>query len=172
MQTIEELREAAKNKLTGYTEKEIECFVQGAMYMAGNLPQKRSEEWYRQQAERKAENASKADAVCELFKEVTGLGAAVENLKSRQSVSDMTDRVLTTFFSGLENNPEYREKFLKAISAEDMGFSREIIRTIHDGFRAFNERHDIQLNFLPEEENEGRWTFSWDEPLVAQTDEK
>ena len=37
---------SSEAKLVGYTEKEIESFVQGAMFMAGNLPEKRSAEWY------------------------------------------------------------------------------------------------------------------------------
>ena len=44
MKAIQEIREAAKTKLVGYTEKEIESFVQGAMFMAGNLSEKRSAE--------------------------------------------------------------------------------------------------------------------------------
>lgn len=33
MQTIEDLKNAAKTKLDGYTDREVECFVKGALYM-------------------------------------------------------------------------------------------------------------------------------------------
>ena len=165
MKTIEEIREAAKKKLVGYTDKEKESFVQGAMFMAGELPQKRSEEWYQQQAAKKAEGAARSEAVCEYFKEVTGLGAAVDAMKGRSAESQAVDRAFQIFAEGLRDNPEYRQQFLDSLGARDMAMSYEILLAIKQGCRAFNERHDIQLGFYPDEENGGRWTFYWDEPV-------
>lgn len=165
MKDIELLHEAAKAKLTGYTEKEIDCFIQGEMYMAGNLPQPRSEEWYARQAERKAEGAARADAVCEIFKDVTGLGAAVDNIKAGADAGSMTDRMLNVLMTAIIGNPQYRAQFLQAVDAEEAGLSREIIQAIRIGISSFNEKYDIQLDFRQLEENEGRWTFFWCVPL-------
>ena len=71
MQTIDDIKQAARTKLVGYTDKEIECFVQGAMYMVGNLPQRRSEEWYQQQADKKVQAAM--DLYCDYIKSRYGI---------------------------------------------------------------------------------------------------
>lgn len=165
MQNIDNLKEAAKTKLVGYTEKEVECFVQGAMYMAGHLPQKRSDEWYKEQTKRKQEGAERADGVCEHFKEVTGLGKAVENLKAHKSVNECVDDALAVVFRNILENPAYRTTMLDLLGAVDKVAVTEMIRNVQLTCKKFNESHETQLSFTQLEENEGRWTLAWDEPL-------
>lgn len=165
MKTLQEIKDAAKQKLVGYNEKEIECFVQGAMFMAGNLPQRRSDEWYEQQAQRKAEGMERSEAVCEHFKHVTGLGAAVENIKNREPVTRHINDALAVVFKNILKNPGYRAVMLDMMDAEDKSVSREILHALAVGIKAFNECHKTQLNFMREEENNNEWTLSWDEPL-------
>ena len=166
MQNIDNIKEAAKTKLVGYTEKELECFVQGAMYMAGHLPQKRSDEWYEEQARRKQEGAERADSICEYFKDVTGLGKAVEKMKSHKSVNECVDDALAVVFGNIIENPAYRMTMLNMLGAVDKAAVAEMIRDIQTTCKAFNERHETQLSFTQLEENEGRWTLAWDEPLI------
>ena len=166
MQNIDNIKEAAKTKLVGYTEKEIECFVQGAMYMAGHLPQKRSEEWYKEQAQRKKEGEERAEAVCEHFKQVTGLGQAVENLKNSKPGTEYVDDALGVVFKAIMDNPEYRATMLNLIGAVDKSVITELINHIRMSCTAFNKMHKTQLSFTQLEENEGRWTLAWDEPLI------
>ena len=165
MKSIQEIKEAAKTKLVGYTEKEIECFVHGAMFMAGNLPQRRSEEWYQKREEEKAQAIERSEAVCEHFKQVTGLGAAIENMKNRKPVTEYVDNALGVVFKAMMDNPEYRAAMLDMMGAEDKSVSAEIINHVQMTCAAFNETHETQLSFTQLEENDGRWTLSWDEPL-------
>ena len=169
MQTLEELKKAAKTKLVGYTDREIECFVQGATYMAGQLPQRKSEEWYRQQAERKAKNIERSDAVRELFKDVSGLGTAVDNLKNRDKYEESTNHILEVIFKNILCNPDYRKQMLELLQAEDLSVSSEMYDAIKIGIQGFNKNHtDIQLDFARNEDNDGRWTFSWDELIKPE----
>lgn len=166
MQTIEDLKNAAKTKLDGYTDREVECFIKGALYMAGNLPQKRSEEWYRQQAEKKAEGISRSDEVCNLFQQVTGLKEAVDAINNIKQASEVIDRAYTVLFENLQDDPEFRATMLDMLGAEDKSVSSEIIDAVKRGCRGFNERHnDIVLDFRRLEENDGQWTLIWDEAL-------
>lgn len=161
MQTVDELKEAAKTKLVGYTEKEIECFIQGAMYMAGNLPQKKSDEWYQQQAIKKAEAAERAEETCRFLGKVSGLKAAVDAINGMKTEGEVIERAFTILFENMMDNSEYRAKILDMLEAEDKSVSGEILDAIKIGCKAFNQRHDIKLNFAREEENENQWTFSW-----------
>lgn len=165
MQNIDNIKEAGKTKLVGYNERELECFVQGAMYMAGHLPQKRSDEWYEEQARRKQEGTERAESLSEHFKDVTGLGKAVENLKSRKAVNECVDDALAVVFKNILDNPAYRATMLELLGAVDKAAMIEMIQDIQMTCKAFNERHDTQLSFTQLEENEGRWTLAWDEPL-------
>ena len=165
MLNIEDIKEAAKTKLTGYTDKEIECFVQGVLYMAGHLPQKRSEEWYQEQARRKKEGEERSGALCEHFKQVTGLGAAVENLNKRKPVAEHVDDALGIVFKGIMEDAEYRKTMLDMMGAEDKAVSQEIILHVKESCKAFNKTHETQLVFEQIEENDGKWTLAWDEPL-------
>lgn len=166
MQTIEELREAARNKLTGYTEREIDCFVQGGMYMMGNMPQKRSEEWYEQQARKKEENVRRSEDVCRLFQKATGLKEAVDAIQNIKTEEEVVTHAFTVLFENVNTNPEFRKQVLDLMDAEEKSVSREIIGAVKTGMNAFNERHsDIVLDFRREEENNGLWTFVWDEAL-------
>lgn len=166
MQTIEDLKNAAKVKLDGYTDREVECFVKGALYMAGNLSQKRSEEWYRQQAERKAEGIERADEVCKLFQEATGLKRAVDSINNIKIESEVIDRAYKVLFENMLDNPEFRATMLEMLGAEDKSVSNGIIEAVKRGCKGFNELHnDIVLDFRRLKENNGEWTLMWDEAL-------
>lgn len=166
MKDIEQIREAAKKKLVGYTEKEIDSFVAGAMYMAGHLPQRRSEEWYEQQAKRKAEGIERSDEVCKFFQDATGLKAAVENIKNLKSEKEIIEHAFAILFENMAANPTFRKQMLDLMDAEEKSVSREIIDAVKTGIAAFNERHeDIILDFRKMEENDGRWTMSWEETI-------
>lgn len=165
MKTIDEIKQAAKTKLVGYTDREIECFVQGCLYMTGHLPQRRSEEWYRQQQLRKKEGEERSEALSEYFKQVTGLGSAVENLNKGKSVAECIDEALAVVFRGIMENPEYRATMLHLIGAEEESVSQELVLHIKESCKAFNRTHETQLVFERLEENDGKWTLAWDEPL-------
>ena len=165
MKTIEEIREAAKIKLVGYTEKEIESFVQGAMFMAGQLPQRRSEEWYEQRDRQKAEAAAKADAVCKSFQDVTGLKKAVDNIRNAKTEAEVIDHAFAVFFDNMIANPEYRALMLDKLEAEDKKVRAELITNIRLACKEFNKTHETQLDFEQLEDNEGQWTLMWSDPL-------
>lgn len=165
MKTVEEIREAAKTKLVGYTEKEIESFVQGAMFMAGYLPQRRSEEWYQKRDEERTFAKERSGAVCEHFKQITGLGTAIENIKNRKPVTEYVDNALAVIFKAIMDNQEYRTIMLDMMGAEDKSVSEDIIKTVQTGCKTFNTSHEIQLGFERFDENEGHWTFFWDEKI-------
>lgn len=165
MKTIEDIREAAKTKLVGYTEKEIESFVQGAMFMAGQLPQKRSEEWYRQRDERNALAAERADAVCDGLKEVSGLKKALDNIRSTKTEAEVVEHTLKVFLDNMIVNPEYRAIMLDKLEAEEKMVSSRIIKAVMDGCAAFNETHNIKLGFRQLEENNNGWTLFWEEEI-------
>ena len=107
----------------------------------------------------------RSEAVCEHFKHVTGLGAAVENIKNREPVTRHINDALAVVFKNILENPGYRAVMLDMMDAEDKSVSREILHALAVGIKAFNECHKTQLNFMREEENNNEWTFSWDEPL-------
>ena len=165
MMNLEELKEAAKNKLDGYTEKEIECFVQGAMFMAGHLPQKHDEEWYRKRAEEKQAAAERSDAICKFFQDTTGLKSAVDAIRSTRTEGEVINHAFEVLFSNMMDNPQFRAVMLDMLGAEDKSVSREIIEHLQMSCRAFNRNHVTQLEFSQLEENNDRWTLTWDEPV-------
>ena len=165
MKTIQEIREAAKTKLVSYTEKEIESFVQGAMFMAGNLPEKRSAEWYQKREEEKQQSLERSEEVCRLFQNATGLKKAVDDIGGRKTEGEVIDRAFGLLFDNIMNNPEYRALMLDKLGAVDKDEHLLVLDAIQAGCRAFNKKHEIQLGFEKMEENNNCWVFFWDEKI-------
>lgn len=165
MKTIQEIREAAKTKLVGYTDKEIESFVQGAMFMAGQLPEKRSEEWYQKRTEEKQQNIARSEGVCRLIQDTTGLKKAVDAMKEMKTEGEIIDRAFGLLFDNMMNNPEYRAIMLDKLGAVDKDEYLLVLDTIQAGCRGFNKKHKIQLGFERMEENNNCWVFFWDEKI-------
>lgn len=162
---IEELKEAAKKKLVGYNEKEIECFVQGAMFMTSHLPQTRSEEWYQKRAEEKQAAKERSGEVCKLFQKATGLKKAVDNLSNIKSEGEVVNHAFEVLFSNMMDNPQFRTVMLDMLGAEDKSVSQDIIEHLQVSCKEFNRTHETQINFTKLEEYGGKWTLTWDEPM-------
>lgn len=162
---MDNIREAAKKKLVGFTEREIDCFIEGAKYMAGHLPQRRSDEWYREQETKRNHAKLHADENLEFWKKVTGLGDAVEQLKRPHRKETIISTAVNVFLDEASADTETRKNLLNVIGATDNKDLSEILYAIKIGIQGFNERHSVQLNFQREPDNDNRWTFSWDEPL-------
>lgn len=162
---MDNIREVAKKKLVGFTEREIECFIEGYKYLAGHLPQRRSDEWYREQEAKRNHAKLHADENLEYWKKVTGLGDAVEQLKHPHREDAVISTAFNTFLDDAAADTQTRKSLLNVIGATDNKDLFEILYAIKIGIQGFNERHTIQLNFQREPENDNHWTFSWDEPL-------
>ena len=152
MESIENIREAAKDKLVGFTEREIECFMEGARYIAGHLPQRRSDEWYRQQAEKREQ------AQLHVY----------ERMKFPHHEDGIIGAAIDNFLDDAVADPDTRKKVLNVIEATDNKILAEILCAIKTGIEGFNGCHTTQLNFQREPENGNRWTFSWDDPLIVE----
>ena len=165
MKTIQEIREAAKTKLVGYTEKEIESFVQGAMFMAGNLTEKRSAEWYQKREEEKQQSLERSEEVCRLFQNASGLKKAVDAISGMKTEGEVIDRAFGLLFDNIMNNPGYRALMLDKLGAVDKDEHLLVLDAIQTGCRAFNKKHEIQLGFEKMEENDNCRVFFWDEKI-------
>lgn len=163
MVNVDDIKKAAQTKLVGFTEKEIECFVQGAMFMVGHLPEKRSDEWYRKRAEEKQAAMESSAKVCKLFQDTTGLKKAVDAISVAKTEGEVINHAFEVLFSNMMNNPQFRAVILDMLDAEEKAVSQEMYEAIKTGCIAFNRTHDTQLSFDRLEENDNNWTLFWEE---------
>lgn len=163
MVNVDDIKKAAQTKLVGFTEKEIECFVQGAMFMVGHLPEKRSDEWYRKRAEEKQAAMESSGRVCKLFQDTTGLKKAVDAISVTKTEGEVINHAFEVLFSNMMNNPQFRAVILNMLDAEEKAVSQEMYEAIKTGCIAFNRTHDTQLSFDRLEENDNNWTLFWEE---------
>lgn len=121
MNRIEKIISDGKELLQGYDAEKLDVFAKGALYGAKNHKDinRRSAEWYEEHNERLEEGKKKSAALCEFFKEVTGLGAAVEQLKNLKPYEEVRDDILRKLLKGFRMYPEERHKFMDILRTMD-----------------------------------------------------
>ena len=168
MESMDNIRDAAKDKLFGFTEREIECFVKGVKYMAYRLPLRRSDEWLCAEVETCELARFYDDESFDFWKQVTGLNEAVKHIKFPYREDYFISAVFDSFLDDVVSHPDTRKKELNDIEATDNKILSEILNAIKTGIEGFNGYHKTQLNFQRGPDNGKRFTFSWEGSLTIE----